>query len=266
MSRLRESYGGFVTAMRTLSILPMYGPEAKNMPSSLPWFPVAGLILGSLAYVPAYLTTLAFGRTWPSASAFVAVAAGVYLTRGFHLDGLSDWADGFGSIGDREKTLAIMKDSRVGVFGVLAVAIVLLGKWVAITRLFRYGAGVWLIPAYIISRSMIPDLAVRLPYARLGGGTAASVVTDSRPVHRIAALSISVLLTASLFGLPGLAALIIGLAATAWFGHGCRRRLGGVTGDLLGACCELIETLILLIYAGLADKPGILLGWHLFSR
>ena len=261
-SRSRNLFGGFVTAMRTLSILPVRGSEAENMSAALPWFPVVGIILGLIVYAVSYLVGAAFGGRWPECMAIVAVGLGAYVTRGFHLDGLSDWADGFGSIGDREKILAIMKDSRIGVFGALALIVILLAKWVAITRLFRLDAGLWIIPAYIISRTMMTELAVRLPYARPGGGTAASFVSDGKLIHRLAALGIAALSLAVIFGPFGLVALGVGWIICTWFGHSCRRRLGGITGDLLGAANEIVETVVLLLCAGFADRLASLSGWH----
>jgi len=266
MSKLKETIGGFVTAVRTLSMLPIVGQDAESMASSIPWFPVVGAILGLLVYALGFAISYVAKGVWPECAGFAAVLAGAYLTRGFHLDGLSDWADGYGSISDRQKILDIMKDSRVGVFGVLALILILLGKWIAITRLFRYDAGIWIVPAYIISRSSITDLIVRLPYARPGGGTASSVVTDSKPIHRYAALSLGVIITAALFGPIGLILFAVGLMVTLIFGRSCMRRLGGVTGDLLGANTELVETLMLFIAAELANGSLGMNDWHQFLK
>jgi len=119
---------GLVTAFRTLTILPVPGRDAGEMASSLPWFPVVGGVLGSLFAALALVTNELSGGHWPGGAAAAALAGGIVLTRAIHLDGLADWADGFGGGGDRKKTLAIMKDSATGVFGVTAIVAVLLIK------------------------------------------------------------------------------------------------------------------------------------------
>lgn len=239
-----DSYRGFVTALRTLSMLPIPGRDASSMAYSLPWFPAAGGLLGLIVYVcTAAVGSVLHGR-WPEASAFLAIVIGIYLTRGFHLDGLSDWADGYGAYSNRKRILEIMKDSRVGVFGVLALIAVVLGKWIAITRLAE-SHSIFMIPAaYIISRTMIVLLAVSLPYARPEGGTAASVVADARISHLVIAFVSAVVLLAFFYGWTGLLLMGIGLIVCACFGWSCYARLGGVTGDLLGACNELVEVAV----------------------
>jgi len=245
--RLSELYGGLVTAVRTLSILPLPGRDAQSMASALPWFPLVGCVLGFMAYGCAMLASCLTGSTWPELAAFTALGAGIILTRGLHLDGLSDWADGFGSIADRERTLDIMKDPRVGVFGALALIVVLLGKWLAITRLFTHGGGTWLAGAFTVSRSVVVLLAVWLPYARPQGGTAAPFVSAARPVHFVAAILVSSGLLLALGGWKVLLLLGAGMLAGSLFGISCRRRLGGVTGDLLGAACEMVELAMLVL-------------------
>src|SRR5512145_1363019 len=119
---------GLVTALRTLTILPVPGSDASDMSRALPWFPLVGCLLGFLLWGLAW----GFGFMavfWPGGTALVVVAASAILTRGLHLDGLADWADGFGGGRDKERTLAIMKDSHVGAFGVIALIIVLIARW-----------------------------------------------------------------------------------------------------------------------------------------
>lgn len=250
-----ESYRGFISALRTLSILTVPGRDASSMASALPWFPLVGGLLGLIVYGVTAGADYILGSTWAEAAGFLGVASGIILTRGFHLDGLSDWADGFGGYSNRKRILEIMKDSHVGVFGVLALIIVLLGKWIAITRLAEIHC-IYLLPAaLIISRTMVVALAVSLPYARPEGGTAASVVSDAGYMHLIIAGLSAAALLSILYGWNGLLLMGIGAIVCAGFGWSCNRRLGGITGDLLGTCNELVELSVL--FAAVVVGMGI---------
>lgn len=250
-----ESYRGFITALRTLSILTVPGRDASSMASSLPWFPIVGGLLGLIVYGFTAAVNYLLGGTWPQAAAFLGIASGIILTRGFHMDGLSDWADGFGGYSNRKRILEIMKDSHVGVFGVLALIIVILGKWIAVTRLVEINL-IYMLPAvYIISRTMIVALAVCLPYARPEGGTAAAVVSDAGYMHLIIAGLSATALLAIFYGWSGLLLMGIGGIVCACFGWSCKLRLGGITGDLLGTCNELVELFVL--FAVVIVRTGI---------
>lgn len=245
MKMIREALGGLVTAFRTLTILPIPGKDAERMASALPWFPIVGLTLGLIVYSSASAVDYAASHKWPEVTAFTALVAGIFLTRGFHLDGLSDWADSFGSITDKKRMLEIMKDSRVGVFGVLALICVCLGKWIALVRLWQLHAGCWIIAAYVISRTMQVELATSLPYARPEGGTAKDFVKGSRTFQRVLALVLAGIILYIIMDVNGLVLVAVGLITCRLFGFWCMKRLGGITGDTLGACSEIIEFVIL---------------------
>lgn len=234
---------GLVTAIRTLSILPVPGREADRLADALPWFPVVGALLGWLLTVPA----LGLGRVpgiWAEMVAFAMLAGGVLLTGALHLDGLADCADGLAGIRTRESRLAIMKDSHVGVFGVAAIVLLLLGKYLVLARLFHLGKLLWLPTAWVASRTLPVALACCLPYARQEG-TGAAFVRDGRPAHLVGAFALASLLILVGGGLAHLSAwLPVALLGLGW-GWLARRRLGGVTGDVLGGAVELGETLVL---------------------
>ncbi len=239
---------GLITALRLLSILPAPGQDAKEMSSALPWFPLTGAILGGALYGLALLADGWSGGGWPNGVAAAVLLGGVVLTGALHLDGLADWADSFGGQ-NKQAALEIMKDSRTGTFGVIALIIILLIKWISLVRLIEADAFVWIIAACIVSRTMQVELAVYLPYARAEGGTGASIVQGARRSHRIWALLSALIMLAVLGGQAGVLGLGAGWAACRGFGWWCRRRLGGVTGDLLGAGSEIVETLILVIFS-----------------
>jgi adenosylcobinamide-GDP ribazoletransferase len=253
---MRFFLGGFVTAMRTLSIFPIPGRDADSMASSLPWFPVVGMILGGIVYMFGTILMQFIFSDWPEATAFILVSAGIYVTRGFHLDGLSDWADSFGAMNNRKRMLEIMKDSRVGAFGVMALVMVLLGEWIAITRLCRHDELIWIIAAYIVSRMSQVELAVTLPYARSEGGTSGAFVHEAKGSHRWIAFSLAIVLLFILFRWQGIAMLLIGEVIRITFGFWCKKRFGGVTGDLLGACSVIVESSMLFLVAAFIGRIG----------
>jgi adenosylcobinamide-GDP ribazoletransferase len=231
------------------------------MAASLPWFPCVGLVLGAGLYGLTLLAGLSPWGIWAEGVAFVVVGGGVFLTRGLHLDGLADAADAWGSLASREKMLLIMKDSRVGTFGVLALVLILGAKWVAVARLVESGTAVWIVAAYVISRTAQVELAVALPYARAEGGTARGFIKDARGVHRIAAWTLALVIVAALTGPLGAVALIAGWLVARALGWRFMKMLGGVTGDLLGATSELVETTVLLVCAAAGSHLAAYTGW-----
>jgi adenosylcobinamide-GDP ribazoletransferase len=194
--------------------------------------------------------------------AAVVVLLGVVVTRALHLDGLADWADGFGGRGDRAKTLAIMKDPHTGSFGIAAVVTVLLVKWVSLARCFESDMPVMLIAGFIVSRTMMAELASSLPYSRTEGGTAGPFVENAKLIHRVLAMVFGLALLMALAGpFVGAGSMLLGWIACRLFALSCKRRLGGVTGDTLGACSELVEALVLFCGAFCGHMAKPLIGW-----
>jgi adenosylcobinamide-GDP ribazoletransferase len=235
---------GFITAVRTLTIFPVPGQDAEKLSDALYWFPVVGFLVGTILWAVAILFRL-ITSGWAMGSAGIVITISSVLTLFLHLDGLADWADGFIGAKERERTLRIMKDPCVGAVGVVTLVTVLLMKWISVARLIEYDALHWLVSAYVISRTLQVDLAVLLPYARIEGGTAAPFVRDAHTRHRVITLVVAAGLVLIVSGPAGVLALgvswLMGRALAIWF----RRRIGGITGDLLGAASELSETGIL---------------------
>ncbi|HJN17180.1 MAG TPA: adenosylcobinamide-GDP ribazoletransferase, partial [Armatimonadota bacterium] len=193
-----RAIAGLGTAIRTLTILPFPGREASPMSESLYWFPLVGLIVGGLEFIGARGIAQLTEPDWAQGIAVLVVVLGAILTRGLHLDGLADWADGASVMSGREKMLEVMKDPRVGALGAVALIGVVFTKWVAVMRLAEGGAVLWVVGACVISRAMQVDLAASLPYARAGGGTAAWFVEDAGWGHRIVAVGGALLLAVAL--------------------------------------------------------------------
>lgn len=254
------------TCIRFYSRLPVPALPGEN-PHALPDFrlvpralPFAALVIA----VPAALIALLAGLAGVNAllTAALAVTALVVTTGAFHEDGLADSADGLFGGHTPERRLEIMKDSRVGTFGALALGLSLLLRVSALAAILQ-GAGAWALAATVI---------VAAPWSRVEGirilatapptrrdGASASVGRPERSVLPIAyGLSGALALLLSLSGpLPlagGVLGLMLSALATYWLSRIAIRLIGGQTGDILGAAQQLGE---IAIYLGLA----IVIGW-----
>ncbi|RLC24591.1 MAG: adenosylcobinamide-GDP ribazoletransferase [Deltaproteobacteria bacterium] len=239
---------GLGTALRTLTLLPWPFGESEDLAASLPWFPVVGLILGMILYGVAVIWSYLPFVPWPAAAGLALLVCEVILTRGLHVDGLADWADSIGGGADREKRLAIMKDASIGAFGVTALVLDLLAKWICFERLFATGALFFIPVILLLSRNALVELACALPYARTGTGMGLPFVEGATRKH----LWVSRLLTVTvclILGLPALLLFCISCLETLAFAFYSRRRFGGITGDLLGTANEIVEGSLLLLCA-----------------
>ena len=262
MPRPRNSFssGGFGTALKTLTVIPWPGRGSEDFASSLVWFPVIGLLLGSILYGISLPWKLLPFEPWPAGTALLLVVADICLTRGLHFDGLADWADSIGGFLQREKRLSIMKDTSLGAFGVLALIVALLSKWIAFERLISCGAAVWIIVVLIVSRDMMVELITTLPYARAEDGTGKPFVIQASARQRVLSHIVTIILCLS-FGPFFLLLFCLGRLETWLFGMRCRQEFGGITGDLLGTANEMVEVTLLMICALLGENLLYYTGW-----
>ncbi len=206
-------------------------------------FPVVGLIVGALACVVGWV---AMALTLPAiVSAVVVIAVLVMTTGAMHEDGLADTVDGLWGGFDRERRLEIMKDSHIGTYGVLALIFSQLARITLISALLISEAYAAILAACILSRAFMPVLMTTLPNARSSG--LSHSVGGPRAVTTITGLGLALIFALFLMGVSALwptavAALIAaGLAATA------RAKIGGQTGDILGATQQVTELAFLAI-------------------
>ena len=235
-------------ALTFLTRLPLPLPAelgTQRIASAVRAFPLAGVLVGAVGAV-IYTVSDLLGMS-PTVSALLAVAAMVILTGGLHEDGLADAADGLGAQ-TREQALAIMRDSRIGTFGVMALFFVLSLRVVALSYAgSSIEAVCMLIAAAAGSRAVMPALMYGLPPARSDGLGRAAGHPDRKRVVDAGALG-ALIVVAALWPIWGLLAIACACAAAAVVGWLARRRLGGHTGDVLGAAQQLSETAILLSY------------------
>jgi len=231
-----------ISAIQFITILPVGRNTAFDPPKMIPHFPVVGLVLGILTA----LFDLAVMNFWskPVASLLDVIFLAA-LTGAFHIDGLGDTADGLLGQRSKEKTLAIMKDSRIGTMGLVAIVFGLSLKWAGITGL-DYQRSVWLmlVPAYARGGMLF---GIRLlDYGRPSGGTGLEFFRDTLGIS--AYWGLPVLLALSL--LLGWKALWLNIGFVAitavilWY---YKRRIGCITGDMLGAMTEITEAGLLLL-------------------
>ena len=211
-------------------------------------FPVVGLGIGLFGGL---LYALAIGLDLPPLlAAIVAVAGAVAVTGALHEDGLADTADGFGAAGDRDRKLAVMRDSRIGSYGVIALILVL-GTRIGGLAAFEDDADAVaaLIVCHAASRAFIVAVMHREPLARSDGLAAAA----GRPnqTTMLLALGLAGLVALLFAGLDGMAALVVGAAAAWAVAAIARRQIGGVTGDVLGAVQQGTEAAMLLTLVAL---------------
>ncbi len=251
---------GIVTAIRTLSSLPIPGREARRFSDALVWFPAVGFLLGGIVYLTAVLLSSTFWMDWPEGVAIVCIGLSVLITGGLHLDGVADWADGFWGGNSPQRVLTIMKDTHLGAFGTIALVLILLSKWVAVVKMIELHRLEWIVAAYIVSRAMQVELAVCLPYARREG-TAFSYLANANGLHRLTAHILALGVLAILYNFTGLLCFFLAAILIRGFGKWCLKRAGGVTGDLLGAGSELVEVFVLFFSVSV---PSELLRYHLF--
>lgn len=214
--------------------------DARARRQSLAWYPMVGAIVGALL--------CAMALAWPPSllSAATVLVAWVALTGALHLDGLADSADAWvGGMGDRTRTLEIMKDPRSGPAGVTAIVLVLLLKFAALAGLSAHGWQLlWLAP--VLARTALTAAFVSTPYVRSGGlGTG---LADAPRVACVFAMTVVAVLC-MVAGARGVAALAVATFVFVLWRRACLRRVGGLTGDTAGALAELVEVAVLVALA-----------------
>ena len=219
-------------------------PEPEQLGRSLLWYPLVGLLLGLVLAVVA----CALGGVAAPLAAALVLALWVLASGGLHLDGLADTADAWvGGLGDRERTLAIMKDPCCGPMAVVTLVLVLLLKFAALWALLEAGRWAVLLLAPLLGRSALLLLFLGTSYVRRGG------LGSAMAEHLPELAGWRVLLVAALACLLGSASGLLALAVAMGVFALCRRallrRIGGTTGDTAGAVLELVECAVVLALA-----------------
>ncbi|MGB9736905.1 MAG: adenosylcobinamide-GDP ribazoletransferase [Chloroflexus aggregans] len=239
-----RSVNGFIEAIRFLTIIPLPGIPPMNEQSvvrAIPWFPIVGLVIGGALVA----TDRIVRPLWGDLTAAVMVMAiwGI-ITGGLHLDGLSDTFDAVMSWRSRERKLEIMKDSRIGAMGALALIVLIMFKVALITE----ATNVWpaLLLAPMLGRWADCYGIYRFPAAREGGlGRTFNAQVRQQDLW----LSSAMMLGAAwlVAGITGIVAAVFVLGVAHLLASWWVRDLGGLTGDTYGALCEIGEVVALAV-------------------
>jgi len=246
-------WDGLRLALTLLTAVPVPGqgasrtPDRRTASAAMYWAPVVGLMLGGVA--AGVLVACQHAHTGSLLAAVLAIVVLAALTRALHLDGLADTADGFGSRQPADRALAIMARSDIGPFGVVTLLLTLLIQVSALAQAERVGRG----PVAIIVAAVAARLAILLacrrgvPAAR-PGGLGALVAGTVHPAAG-ASLAAAAIATALALGWIYAVAIAAGLACSVLLTALATRRLGGITGDVLGAAAEITTAACLLVTA-----------------
>ncbi len=235
---------GLVLAAQYLTIVPLGRGRALEdaaLGRSAAWFPVVGLGIGLAVVVVERVTATVFPALL---SALLTVTAWKLLTGGLHLDGLADCLDGLAGR-DAEQRLRIMRDGRIGAFGAVGLILFLLLEVVAVAELappLRWRA---LLAAPVVARALPPLLARWFRAARPDGHGAA-FAAGVRPVAAPVALGVAAAVAVGALGVVGIVALVTAALAALAVARFMAGRLGGITGDVLGAGVETAELTVFL--------------------
>lgn len=217
---------------------------AEDVARSMALFPLVGLLLGGMAAALHALGSFAFAQP---VCDFFALAFLILITGNMHGDGLMDAADGFFSGKPRERMLEIMHDSRAGAHGVMAGAGLMLAKFVLLGQVPVSLKGMALMAVPVLGRWAQVYAATFYPYVSRSSGTGSftsHVGGRELALASVMSLGTAVALLGPLRGLVAAVAALAASASLAWFAH---RRIGGITGDVLGALNECAEVAALLL-------------------
>ena len=251
---IRRELEYFLGAVRFFTRLPVpawVGHSSEALNHSARYFPAVGLLIGGIGALVFWLAL----HIWPQPVAvLLSMAATIYATGAFHEDGLADTVDGLGGGWEKLRILEIMKDSRVGSYGVVAMVLALLGKFTLLSALEPALVPFALLAAHSVSRFCSTLLLATMDYVR------EDLLAKAKPLAT--GLSGGEMLLALIFPLAALsllplekslAACLLAGVATLWLASKFKRWLGGYTGDCLGAVQQLSE---IAFYLGLLAAWG----------
>ncbi len=216
------------------------------------FYPVTGLVIGGLSALGFYLLSFLFPKPL---ALWLTIGLLTLLTGGLHLDGFADTIDGLACRGTKERVLEVMRDSRVGAFGVMGLILLIGAKYLGLDRFSSQAIPYMIALMTVMGRRSMVLVCYRSAYARSTGGLAKPFAENLGLREVTVSLVTALAIALALAGLRG-AVIFIG---TGFFSLGYRfffvRKLGGVTGDILGAANELAEILSLLLIAALPPVP-----------
>lgn len=249
----------FFVALQFFTRLPVpawVGFDENWLQHAARYFPLVGCVVAAIA---AAVYAAAASLLPAPVAAALSTAASIYLTGAFHEDGFADTCDGLGGGMTRERVLEIMKDSRIGAYGAIGIVCMLATKLSALAMLAPAQAVAALFLAHPLSRLAACSLIWKLDYVRGEGKAkplAEQMTTAEFAIAGATALLPAALLLATGWTTPSavLGAMLAALLAALWLGHKFVRRLGGYSGDCLGAVQQVAEVMIYVAVLALAGQ------------
>lgn len=245
MNFIRTELHALAAAVMFFTRVPVpsgWGGKPEDLQRAAGYFPLVGWFVGGVAAAVWWLAA----HVWPPLVASgVSLVATLLLTGAFHEDGFADVCDGFGGGYTKERVLEIMRDSRVGAFGAIGVVVMLGLKWQAVASLPISTSAFLLVAAHVLSRTVSVSLMAVLDYVREDAAKAKPLATKLNGARLLIALTTG---AASLAVLPvkGWWVLLPLLATQVLLAVWFKRRLGGYTGDCLGAAQQIAEVVFYL--------------------
>ncbi len=234
----------FLLALQFLTVIPVKIKDVtkKQIAGSMVYFPAVGLLLGIiLAGTGKLLYILGFEYLFINV---ILVILLIFLTGGIHLDGLADTADAFLSRKNKEGMLEIMRDSHIGVMGVLSLISIILLKISFLSSISTLSKIVSLILMCALSRWSLVLAIFLFPYARQEGKARVFIEGINLKIFSFATV-ITLVIAVATWGLKGLFVLLLVAICAYLAGKFIKRKINGITGDTLGALCELNELIVL---------------------
>jgi adenosylcobinamide-GDP ribazoletransferase len=238
------------TALSVLTRLPLpkaATPDAHRMGASAWAFPLVGVLLGLICGL--FLTVALWIGIHAGIAAALTLGLQMLLTGALHEDGLADTADGLGGGHTKKRALEIMRDSRLGAYGMCTLAITIVGRWAALATIAPIAPIAGLILVAGISRMPMALVMAGMKNARTDGLSHSAGRPDR--VQALIALAISIPIALILGGFGGVFAILIALIAPIPIIFWASRKLNGQTGDVLGAVQQIAELALLAIATAL---------------
>ncbi|MBI3805437.1 MAG: adenosylcobinamide-GDP ribazoletransferase [Nitrospirae bacterium] len=238
----------FWTAVSVLTVFPARRNHAAPLPASVHYFPAVGFLIGF-----ALMGTARMLRPLlpPGPLAALIVLLLMVITGGLHLDGLADLCDGLAAGGDRARILAVMKDSRIGAFGVMGLIVILLLKYALFYELIAHGALYSFLIMGTVSRWAMVLAAFVGRYAR-EEGTAKPFIGKIGWGECAVSTALALIFACAIRPVPGFLSFLIVLPVLFFLNRLLEAKIGGWTGDALGALNEISEVLVLFLIVAIS--------------
>lgn len=238
----------FILAVQFMTRIPIninLDVKREDFKDTVKFFPIIGLIVGCFEAFVYYICSKILSNNLAS---FITILSHIVITGGIHIDGLSDTIDGIFSGRSKQKILEIMKDSRVGTFGALAIIFLVVGKIIMLIDMPEDSIIIAIILAPVISRTMNIFLMYNRKYAREEEGMGDLFIGVLDKKNYIICLISCIIIIIAIGGLYSIIIFTISFIFTKLFRSYIEKKIEGLTGDILGASSELNEFLIYLLF------------------